>query len=200
MLARLRALMRTVSILVGAVGLAAFSCVPRQSKLVGQPVSKPISVFLHVSKDANETDELGGTAALIEAVTQGIEERGFQYRLYTSDDDRPPAPRIEVWVERWDPSNRGARAGAATGGVLLAPAVGAVLLIALSGTIVVASRLFRDGDVEPAAVLGYTGSITSSSEMASVRKGSSVGSAIVDDAFAHHPHERMGQCLLQVCQ
>lgn len=195
-------IMRAVAISFGlAAGLAAFSCVHRPSNLLlGQPVQKPVSVFLHVSKEAGETDELGGTAAVVEAVTKGLEERGIQSRLYTSDHDHPPTPRIEVWVEKWDPGNRGARSGASAAGVLVSPIAGAILHAGLSGNFMVASRLFRDGDTEPSAVLGYAGSISSSSDTASIDKGTSVGSTIVDDAFARHPELRTGHCLMQVCQ
>ncbi|HET9930000.1 MAG TPA: hypothetical protein VFQ35_04900, partial [Polyangiaceae bacterium] len=75
--------MRSLALLLG---LAAVSCVSKPNNLfLGQPVSTPMSVHLHVSADAGETDELGGTAALIEAVTHELDERGIQNRLYTSD-------------------------------------------------------------------------------------------------------------------
>jgi hypothetical protein len=189
--------MRSVALLLG---LAAVSCVSKPNNLfLGEPVNTPISVHLHVSAAAGETDELGGTAALVESVTHELEERRIQHRLYTSDDDHPPTPLIEIWVEKWDPGNRGARAGVAAAGGIVSPFAGLVGFGALSGNFLVVSRLFRGGDRDPVAVLGYAGSIGSASETGSMNKGESVGSIIVDDAFARHADLRTGHCLLERC-
>src|SRR5262245_64111944 len=123
---------------------------------MGMPVGNPNAIHLHVSAEAGETDELGGTAAIIDAVSAGLDERGLRYRLYTSDEDRPHPPLIDIRVERWNPGDRTLH-GAAEGAGFLSPIAQAAMSEASAGGFVVFSRLVQDGEQEPRAIFMYSG-------------------------------------------
>jgi hypothetical protein len=64
------------------LALTALSCSSRESvALVGQPVRKPVAVLVHVSDEAAATDDGGGTATLVEAVTHVRRRIGQQGRV-----------------------------------------------------------------------------------------------------------------------
>jgi hypothetical protein len=95
---------------------------------------------------------LPAAAALVEKVVEGLTERGVDNQLFAADDDHPPAPRIELWVEKWDIGDRGSRAGAGF-------AFGVLGQAATAGGYSVVCRIYRDGDEAPAFVRRYSGAI-----------------------------------------
>lgn len=167
----------------GAVGpLVLLSCASGPPKFFGQPVNRPISVFVHVSKEAGETDELGGTAAIVDTLVEGLEERGFRTQLFTREDDKAPAPRIEVWVEQWDDGSRSGR-GAGEGLSYLAPIGGAVVSALNRGGYVVVFRAYREDEETPALQERQTGSVGGSSPEASADTGRSLAREILSKTF-----------------
>ena len=171
------------------LAIAALSCAARQAPaLIGQPIRKPVALLVRVSDEAVKTDELGGTATLVETITSGLAERGVQTEIFAADDDHPPAPRIEVWVEKWDVGNRGQRAATRVTGDAATVATaglpgGTLVAWAMAGRYDVVCRIYRDGETQPAFVERYRGRIAGTDAEASVDKGESVGEAIVADAL-----------------
>jgi hypothetical protein len=165
------------------IALTAVSCASRESvALVGQPVRKPVAVLVRVSDEAAAADELGGTAALVEAVTQQLAERGVRSEIFAADADNPPPPRIEIWVEHWNARSVATRTGTllATSAVAAASvAAGGVGLIAMAplGEYSVWSRVYREGEIAPALVRHYSGAIGTISGDASASEGEAVGAA-----------------------
>jgi hypothetical protein len=88
----------------------------------------------------------------------------------------PPAPRIEIWVQRWDAGDRGERTGAGI-------AFGVLGQLAAAGGYVVVLRVYRDGETTPAVEQTYQGSILGTDEDASISEGESVGGSILKDVF-----------------
>lgn len=172
------------------IALTAVACASREPvALVGQPVRKPVAVLVRVSDEAAATDALGGTAALVDAVTQQLAERGVRSEIFAADGDNPPPPRIEIWVERWNDRSAATRAGTLLGTSAVAVAsVAAVgfgfVMIAPLGEYSVWSRVFRKGETAPALVRHYSGAMGTTSGDASAREGESVGADIVADALS----------------
>jgi hypothetical protein len=158
------------------VAWAMVACASGPPKLAGQPIRRPIAVLVRVSAEAARTDELGGTAGIVDAVERGLAERGVRYQLFTADDDHPPAPRIEIWVQRWDAGDRGERTGVGI-------AFGVLGQLAAAGDYVVVLRVYRDGEARAAVQQTYQGSILGTDEDASLSKGESVGGVILDEVF-----------------
>jgi hypothetical protein len=157
--------------------LAVSGCASGPPKLAGQPLKKPLSVLVRVSAEAARTDDFGGTAGIVEKVEQGLDERGIVHQLYAADDDHPPAPRIEIWVQKWDAGDRGTRTGAGIAFGLIGQAIAA-------GGYFVVLRVYREGDVAPALERQFSGPILGTDEDASTSKGESVGSYVLDAAFS----------------
>jgi hypothetical protein len=174
------------------LAMTLLGCATRPPMLRGQSIKKPIAVLLRVSEEVGETDDLGGTATLVDAVAGGLTDRGLQYQLFTAKDDNPPTPRIEIWVEKWDTGDRAKRAGATF-------MFGVVGQVATAGGYSVVCKIFRDGEVEPASVFGYSGSIMDTDESASTSNGSAVGNSIVGDAFKSTDATTIGRCLVPHC-
>jgi hypothetical protein len=156
--------------------VSGLACASGPPKLVGQPITKPIAVLVRVSDEAAKTDELGGTAGVVEAVSNGLSERGVPNQIFAADDDNPPAPRIEIWVEKWDAGHRGERAGASF-------VFGVVGQAATAGGYAVVCRIYRSGETKPAFTRRYSGIILGTSETASADRGESVGEAILRDSL-----------------
>jgi len=164
------------------------ACASTPPLLLGRPVTKPVAVLLRVSDDAANTDELGGTLGITEAVTGGLTERGVANQLYAADDDHPLTPRIEIWVLRWDPGERGVRAGLGGISLLVTPvALGTPLA---DGDYTVVCRVYREGEAQPALNRRYSGVIAGTDEDSSNSLGESVGRRILADAFdqTHQTH------------
>ena len=107
---------------------------------------------------------------MVETLSSELAERGVQTQVFAADDDRPPAPRIEIWVERWkamDPDKRGV-------GYLF----GIAGQLATAGEYSVVCKAFRRGDTAPAWIQRYQGSIIGIDEAASSSQGEAVGSRI----------------------
>jgi hypothetical protein len=153
-------------------------------------------VLVRVSDAAADSDDFGGTAAIVETITDGLVERGVANEIFAADDDNPPAPRIEVWVEHWDAGNRGKRAvtslAADTAGIHALGVAGGGLVgaLAMSGGYLVVSKIYPEGGSQP-YVCRYSGKIMSREAEASTDKGESVGTAILEDAFRK---PRAGHC------
>lgn len=164
-----------------AVLLLLWTCVPAQPpQLMGQRITRPVALVLHVSKEAGAQDDFGGTAAMIEALVQRLKENGVESRVFAGPDDHPPPPRIEIYVEQWSVGDRGERAGA---GFLLGP-IGSV---ATSGTYSVVFSVYREGDQRPVHTQRYAGSIFSSAETASASLGESLGGFIAHVSLGEPP-------------
>jgi hypothetical protein len=155
---------------------AALACASGPPLLLGQPITKEVSVFVHVSKEAAHTDELGGIAGLVEKVTDGLSQRGVKHQLFAADDEHPHAPMIEIWVLKWDQGDRESRAEAGAAFGLIGQGLTA-------GGYEVVSRVYRDGDTKPSCEYRYKGSIFGNDEAASSSQGESVGSSILSDAL-----------------
>ncbi|HEY6559089.1 MAG TPA: hypothetical protein VI072_17515 [Polyangiaceae bacterium] len=172
------------------LALAAFSCASRQAPtLVGQPIKKPVAVLVRVSDEVAQTDDFGGTASLVETIERGLAERGVESEIFAADDDNPPAPRIEIWVERWDAGDRGERAAMRLG-TTTATAVashiaggGIIATVSTAGAYIVHCRIYREGETQPAYVHRYSGRIVGTEAEASADEGEDVGESIVADAF-----------------
>jgi hypothetical protein len=182
--------------LLFAIAVAAASCAPRgKLKLVGQPVPREVAVLVRVSDDAAETDDLGGTAALVESMTDGLARRGVHSQIFAADGDHPPAPRIELWVEAWDTGDRSERAGAmvaaeTAGAAMAVPGLGLVALFLEAGNYSVVCRVFlRDGE-PPALARRYTGSMATTDADTSVQEGEQLAWRILGDAFQVIPPKR----------
>jgi hypothetical protein len=160
--------------LVLYLAIAISACAPPSSLLRGQAVKKPINVMLHLSPEVAKTDGATGGDAIVNAVTDGLDERSLQYEYYNRT--VPPPPSIQIWVEQWDAGNVGDRAAA---GFML----GVVGDLATAGNYVVLCKVYRDGDTKPAFERRYEGVITGRTESASTDTGVSVGKNIVAAAF-----------------
>jgi hypothetical protein len=133
---------------------------------------------VHVSKEAGQTDELGGTAAIVDGLVEGLEARGFKTRLYTRDDDVVPPPRIEVWVEKWEDSGRSTR-GAGEGLGWLNPIAGVAVSASNQGRYSVIFRAYREGDDKPVLLERRSGTIGGTSPEASANTGHAVASGVL---------------------
>ncbi len=180
------------------LALAAFACASRQAPaLVGQPIKKPVAVLVRVSDEVAQTDDFGGTASLVETIERGLAERGVKTEIFAADDDNPPAPRIEIWVERWDDGSRGERAttalAAETTGVAVAGIAGGGVIgsLATAGGYAVLCRIYREGETQPAYVHRYSGRIVGTEADVSADEGEDVGEAIVADALRKPRAKRM---------
>jgi hypothetical protein len=164
----------------GLVGCV--SCASGPPKFFGQVESKPIWIFVHVSKAAGQTDELGGTAAIVDGLVEGLEARGFKTRLYTRDDDVVPPPRIEVWVEKWGDPGRSTR-GAGEALKWINPVAGIAVGLANQGGYSVIFRAYREGDDKPVLLERRSGSIGGTSPEASANAGHAVASGVLKKTF-----------------
>lgn len=169
--------MRLSSVAIALLGAA---CASGPPLLLGQPIKKEVAILVHVSKAAAHTDELGGTAAMVEALSNGLSERGVRNQVYAADDDHPGTPRIEIMVETFDLGDvEGRRVGGAFGviGTAVAMAEG-------GGGYEVVVKFYRDGDEQPACQRKFTGEISATDMSAAADAGDSVGSSILSQALS----------------
>ena len=176
--------------LVVLFGVVTSSCASQSApKLVGQPIKKEVALLVRVSDAAAETDDLGGTAGLVDGVTESLGELRVENQVFAADDDHPPAPRIELWVERWDAGDRKERTGAtlATEGIgtagAVVPGLGVVGALFTAGGYSVLCKVYTKDGARPARVHRYSGMLIDSDPEVSARLGERVGRAIVADAF-----------------
>jgi hypothetical protein len=130
--------------------------------------------MLQLSPEAAKTDGLTGGDAIVNAVTDGLDERNLQYEYYNRT--VPPPPSIQIWVQRWDAGDVGDRAAAGFMGGVLGD-------IATAGSYVVVCRVYREGDTKPAYEERFEGLITGRTESASADSGATLGKTIVTAAF-----------------
>jgi hypothetical protein len=169
--------------LVSCLAIALSACAPLPSSpslLRGQPVKKPIGVMLQLSPEVRETDGSTGGDAIVNALTDELDERSLQWEYYSRS--VPPAPSIQISVEKWDAGDVDNRSGAAFLGGLIAQA-------ALAGEYVVLCKIYRDGETEPAFEKRYQGAIMGTSDTASADTGSALGSTIAWAAFGNDNEE-----------
>jgi hypothetical protein len=112
------------------------ACASEPPMLRGQPIRKPVAILVRISDEAARTDQLAGTATLVETVSTGLSNRGVQNQIFAADDDNPPPPRIELWIEKWDAGAPGERATAS----LVAGLIGELATI---GKYAVVCRIYR---------------------------------------------------------
>ena len=180
-------------VLVATLGCAAPAREPvrEPAMLAGKPVAGQVSVVLRVSAAANETDDLGGTAALVEAVTDGLTDARIPYKLFLGADDHPPPPRIELEVERWNAGDRAARGGAHAAVTAPGTPLGGLTDLALAGGYEVLCKIYLPEDFDPTFSQRYTGSIMDSSESGSASNGRALGQKILDDALGRKQPEKL---------
>jgi hypothetical protein len=154
-------------------------------KLLGQVVNKPVALWLRVSSKASEQEDLGGTLALIESLTERLKEKGVESRLFTSEADNPHSPRIEILIEEWDVGDRSARAFAPVFVPVVISSSG--VNVGAYGNYKVVVQVMREGDCAPVSIKRYEGTIYGSSETTSARLGESMAGAIVRDTFFVRP-------------
>jgi hypothetical protein len=134
------------------IGWACVACGGANQRLLGQPVPahQTVAVLVRTSPEVNEADTAGGVATLVETVTNGLHEHGIESQIYAANDDNPPPPRIELWVEFWHQRSQASRdtgASAAGVGAAMPIAGGAVSVVSLAmsgpNKIIVNCRVFR---------------------------------------------------------
>jgi hypothetical protein len=172
------------------LALAATGCASQSAPtLLGQPVEKEVAVLVRMSDAAAEIDVSGGTAGLVDGVTRGLDERGMQNQVFAANDEHPPAPRIELWVEQWNAGAGTEQVGATVGtevagqAVAGVPGLGLVGAIAAAGEYSVLCRVYaKDGD-PPVRVHRYTGMVFDTTPEDSPTQGERLGRRIVAEAF-----------------
>jgi hypothetical protein len=160
--------------------VAAFvgACASGPRLIMGQPIKKDVSVLVHVSKDTHG-DQFGGIESIVETVTDGLTKRGIPNQLYAADDDHPGTPRIEIWVTKWGEGDAALRdTGRVVGGM-----VGAALSAGGAGQYEVVTKIYREGDVNPACEKTHSGSVDPDDAQAVVNTGELIGSSILQDAL-----------------
>lgn len=151
-------------------------CASGPPALAGQPIRKPIAVLVRVSAEAAKTDELGGTAGIVDAVERELASRGIRHQVFAGT--TIALPRRE--------SRSGCRDGMLGTGASVWERASS---LALPGTwpLLEATSwccgVYRNGEVTPALERSYAGSILGTDEDASLSEGESVGESIVDDAL-----------------
>ena len=157
-------------------------CVPGTRRLLGKPLDKELSILVTVSDEAAHTDELGGIASLVEAITEELADRGIRHQVFAADGDHPPAPRIEIHIEKWDLGDVDERNrwGATA---IVSPIVSAAGTLATAGGYEVTCAVYREKDFDPAYNHTFTGAILGTSTDASASAGTSVGRKILAAAL-----------------
>ncbi|HWP05525.1 MAG TPA: hypothetical protein VNN72_07280 [Polyangiaceae bacterium] len=156
-------------------GLLGAACASGPPLLLGQPIKKEVAILVHVSGAAAHGDQFGGIGALVDAVSDGLGERGVRSQIYAADDDHPGTPRIEITVQRWGIGDVTARA--VTNGIVGVP-------IGSSGSYDVVVKYYRDGDTRPTCTRDFTGSVGGTNYEASADEGGSVGRHILSQALS----------------
>lgn len=87
---------------VAILGLWLLSACGSSTKLLGHPVRRPIAIVVRISDEVAKNDDGGAVASLVDAMLDGLHERGLDGQVYAAPDEHPPAPRIEVRVESVD--------------------------------------------------------------------------------------------------
>ena len=170
--------------LLFAPGLFLSACLLRDGppKLLGQEVRKPVALWLLVSSKASEQEDLGGTLALIESITDRLKAKGVESRLFTSESDQPHPPRIEILIEEWEVGDRMARAFAPVFVPFTVTESG--VDVGAYGNYKLVVEVLREGDWEPAYVRRYEGRIYGSSETTSASLGESIARSVVGEILA----------------
>jgi hypothetical protein len=125
---------------------------------------------------------MGGTAALVETLIAGLEERGLRSQLFMHDADNPPGPRIEVSIETWDPGDQKRRTAAAAATVLVPLA--SFAQIGAEGKYSVLCTIVREGESQPAHQRRHSGLMFGITGSSSTSNGELVASSILGDAFS----------------
>ena len=129
--------------IIFALAMSSYACGAASQKILGQPVKKPVAIVVRISQQVNIADEAGGVAELVEAVENGLKKQGLTSEVYTSSDDHPPPPRIELNVVYWsERSSTSRQLGAAAAIVPLVGLAGA--LTGPSNRMVVDCAVFLD--------------------------------------------------------
>jgi hypothetical protein len=72
-----------------------------QQKILGRPVQQKVAIVVRISDEVNAADNAGGVAELVQTIADGLKDHGMYSDIYTSADDHPPPPRIELNVVYW---------------------------------------------------------------------------------------------------
>ena len=157
--------------LIVALALWCWACASGPPKLVGRPIRSEVAIFVKVSDEAARSDDMGGIASMVETLSTQLTEAGVRNQVYAAADDDPPAPRIEILVEKWGAPSRDSRG--------IGYVFGIAGQLATAGEYFVVCKIYtQDDDRGPALVREYAGLVIGIDEGASASQGESVGSSI----------------------
>jgi hypothetical protein len=170
-----------------ALSLWCWACASGPPKLVGRPIRSEVAILVKVSDEAARSDDMGAIASMVETLSSQLTEAGIRNQVYAADDDHPPAPRIEILVEKWAAPSRDSRG--------VGYVFGLAGQLATAGEYSVVCKIYtQDNDQRPALVRTYTGFVIGIDEGASASQGESVGNSIRRAALAEgHPTPSKGR-------
>jgi hypothetical protein len=175
--------------LFAVFGLALSSACGSSTKLLGHPIHQPIAIVVRVSDEVANNDDGGAVAAMVDAMVDGLRQRGLDGQVYAAPDEHPPAPRIEVRVGTADPGSserRGAGKLAAVGGALgrapIVGFVGGVLWMSGAGSVQIDCWVYEEGRSRPSFHESYSRTLLGDSKSAA-SAGESLGRAIMESVF-----------------
>lgn len=174
--------------------LLATQCTQKPLKFAGGPVKKPIAVVLRVSDQAAAANDMGGIAAIVEAVTERLTDEGLQHQLYLGEGDAPPPPRVDIEVVLWNPGDEELRRqGTAVG--LLGPlsfvggVAGGVMSLAGAGSVVVDCQAYAEGSTKPTYQNRFQRSLVSVAVNAQQDVGEFIGNRIGSELIVGLPRD-----------
>lgn len=94
--------------LVSALCVACTGCAAQQ-KLLGRPVPQKVAIVVRISDEVNAADKAGGVAELVQTISDGLKDDGIDSDIYTSPEDHPPPPRVELNVVFWSETTQDSR-------------------------------------------------------------------------------------------
>jgi hypothetical protein len=169
------------------LALGGLACASGPPKLVGRPIRSEVAIFVKVSDEAARSDDMGAIASMVETLSTQLTEAGVRNQVYAAADDDPPAPRIDILVEKWAAPARDSRG--------IGYVFGIAGQLATAGEYSVVCKIYtQDKGQPPALVRRYAGPVIGIDEGASASQGESVGSSIRRAALAEgHPTPSSGR-------
>jgi len=186
----------TSGVLCTALLLSLSHCASRPIQFAGKPVKKPIAVVLRVSDQAAKANDMGGIAAIVDAVTDRLTEEGLAHRLYLEDGAAPEPPRVDIDVVLWNPGDEELRRqGTAVG--LLGPlslvggGVGLAMTAASVGSVIVDCQGYAEGATKPTYQARFQQHLVSldvdGQQSAGSRIGARIGTELINGVSRQHP-------------
>jgi hypothetical protein len=178
---------------VAILGLWLTSACGSSTKLLGHPVHHPIAIVVRVSDEVANSDDGGAIASMVDAMLEGLRERGLEGQVYAAPDEHPPPPRIDIRVQTADPGSAGRRKGGelttVAGALGRAPIVGlAGVAISLSGagSVKIDCWVYEEGKSRPSFHDSYSRVLLGDAD-AAASAGESLGNAIMSSVFRNSP-------------